>query len=397
MENKPGTLYRGLKIDYNSLQSFQFSDVDLIVNYPPIIDKYGRKTVKDGNEYGVYMSDNLSMVEEAYGNLHNDGVIIHANLVIDYNRIMIPSIGIIYKINTDGLDIREPFISDTLRGHYNNGFQGKEWIADVVPSSNYSLYRIRIGSDMLHPAQDVDLSMIKDIPKYLKYELEKRKYRLESFANAMERISTIKRGNIHSSEMEVLRLIYGENGVKYIDEEKLDTTSASEMLRYLIAKNFKQKDPDIDFQTLKYINELRKKATDVNSIIENIRNDIAKNIESKASFEQRKKQEGVPYTTGYFDKKIDMLEQLLLMTLVRKRSDEQHVQETTQSFSFNVNPVRETKVYEVEESRETRWRKIMMEKYGVESEAELDRLLEQIDSAKPEIDNVEQSSRRWHF
>lgn len=29
MENKPSVLYRGLKVDYNSLQNFEFSGVDL--------------------------------------------------------------------------------------------------------------------------------------------------------------------------------------------------------------------------------------------------------------------------------------------------------------------------------------------------------------------------------
>lgn len=32
MENKPSVLYRGLKIDYNNLNNFEFSGVDLVVN-----------------------------------------------------------------------------------------------------------------------------------------------------------------------------------------------------------------------------------------------------------------------------------------------------------------------------------------------------------------------------
>ena len=74
MENKPSVLYRGIKVDYNSLQNFKFFGVDLKVNYAPIINQYGRKTVTDGNEYGVYMSDNLNKVTSAYGDLHHDGL-----------------------------------------------------------------------------------------------------------------------------------------------------------------------------------------------------------------------------------------------------------------------------------------------------------------------------------
>lgn len=43
MESKPSILYRGLKVDYRNLQNFEFSGVDLKVNYAPIIDQYGRK------------------------------------------------------------------------------------------------------------------------------------------------------------------------------------------------------------------------------------------------------------------------------------------------------------------------------------------------------------------
>ena len=114
MENKPKVLYRGLKLDYNALQDYVFTGVDMKVNYTPIIDKYGRKTVKDGNEYGVYMSDNLRMVSSAYGDLHHDGIPINKTLTINGERIMIPSIGVIYQIDTSNLNIRKPFISTSL-------------------------------------------------------------------------------------------------------------------------------------------------------------------------------------------------------------------------------------------------------------------------------------------
>ena len=134
MENKPNVLYRGLKINYNSLQDFNFFGIDLKVNYAPIIDQYDRKTLTDGKEYGVYMFDNLNMVKYVCGDLHHDGVPIHNNLSINNERLMIPSVAIIYQINTDGLDIRKPFISEQLKGRYNKSFQGDEWIADIVPA-----------------------------------------------------------------------------------------------------------------------------------------------------------------------------------------------------------------------------------------------------------------------
>lgn len=327
MENKPNVLYRGLKIDYNNLKDFNFFGVDLKVNYAPIIDQYGRKTVTDGNEYGVYMSDNLGMVEYAYGDLHHDGIPIHNNLSIYNERIMIPSVAVIYQINSDGLGIRKPFISERLKGHYNNGFQGDEWIADIVPVSNYTIYRVRIGADILHDAEDTDISRIENIKEQLKQKLEMRKYRLETFANAMERISPMKRNTIGRDELNILKSIYGESGLKYINEDSLITSDVDGMLKYLVAKVFKQNELDIDFQTIKYINGLKGKATDIDSIIEILKNDKIKNMQEKVTFENRKKQEGVSYSTSRFDKKEQRLDNLMSMIILRRNSEFRQTEE----------------------------------------------------------------------
>ena len=321
MENKPDVLYRGVKVNYNDLQDFQFSGIDLIVNYDPIIDQYGRKTVIDGNEYGVYMSDNLSMVKSAYGDLHSDGMTIHKNLSIYNERIMIPSVAVIYQINTNGIDVRRPFISDQLKGHYNNGFQGDEYIADIVPASNYTIYRVRIGSDILHDAEDIDISRIENISELVKQKLEMRKYRLEMFANAMERISPVKRSFIGRDELNILKSIYGENGIKYINEDSLFTSDVDGMLKYLVAKVFKQNELDIDYQTIKYINGLKGQATNVDSIIEILKNDKIKNMQEKVAFVEKKEQEGVSYTTNLFDKKDKRLADLMSIIILRRNSE----------------------------------------------------------------------------
>lgn len=350
MENKPSVLYRGLKVDYNSLQNFEFSGVDLKVNYAPIIDQYGRKTVTDGNEYGVYMSDNLSMVTSAYGDLHHDGIPIHNNLSIYNERIMIPSIAVIYQINTDGLDVRKPFISDQLKGHYNNGFQGDEWIADIIPANNYALYRVRIGADILHDAEDIDLLRIKNISEQVKQKLEMRKYRLETFANAMERMSPMKRNVLGRDELSILKSIYGKNGLKYINEDSLPTSDVDGMLRYLVAKTFKQNESDIDFQTIRYINGLKGQATNIDSIIEILKNDKIKNMQDKVVFEKRKKQEGVPYVTSKFDKQEKRLDGLISMVLLRRKKDNQYKQEQAQTqvnTSINENKTREDQEWEM--------------------------------------------------
>ena len=48
------------------------------------------------------------------------------------------------------------------------------------------------------------------------------------------------------------------------------------MLRYLVAKTFKQNESDIDFQTIRYINGLKGQATNIDSIIEILKIDKIK-------------------------------------------------------------------------------------------------------------------------
>lgn len=348
MESKPSVLYRGLKVDYRSLQNFEFSGVDLKVNYAPIIDQYGRKTVIDGNEYGVYMTDNLNMVTSAYGNLHHDGIPIHNNLLIFNERIMIPSVAVIYQINTVGLNVRKPFISDQLKGHYNNGFSGNEWITDVVPADNYQLYRVRIGADILHDEEDLDLLNGEDISRQVKLKLEMRKYRLETFANAMEKMPPKKRITIGRDELNILKTIYGENGLKYINEDNLFTNNAYGMLMYLIAKIFKQNELDIDFQTIKYINGLKEQVTSVDSIIEILKSDKVKNMQDEVAFVERKKQQGVSFVTIRFDKQEKRLDSLMSMVLLHLDKDNQYKHGQSQANSSdNENKMREYRVWEM--------------------------------------------------
>ena len=333
METRPKFLYRGIKIDYDSLQDFKFTGVDLIVNYAPVIDKYGRKTVTDGNEYGVYMSDNLQMVLSAYGELHHDGKLI-SNLKINYESISLPLIAIVYKINAEGLDIRRPFITSNLRGHYNNGYSGDEWIADVVPADKYTIYRVKIGDDILHKAEEIDVSNIENIDEFLKQKLELRKSRLVTFANAMEKLSPRERNSIGDSKMEILKSIYGEHGLMYIDENDLDTTKAEGMLKFLLIKTVKEDQTSIDFQTIEYIYSLKEQVTNVDSIIERLNSDRLKNKQKKEAFVERQKKAGSSYSTSLFDSKDKKLEFLSSMVLLRKRKDEESKRShDTDSFS----------------------------------------------------------------
>lgn len=300
MESKPSKLYRGLKINYDNIDSYDFVSADLIVNYEPLIDAQGRKTVTDGNEYGVYMSDNRSMVEAAYGNLHRDGLPL-SNITINYERIFVPSVGVIYEIDTNGLDIKKPFITSNLKGLYNNGFQGNEWIADRVPASNCRVIRIRVGSDILHEQKDLDISDLTNIKETIKAELERRKYHLTCLVNEVEKIPASKRNMFGYSYIKILKEIYGDNGLAYVDVERLDTSSIQDLMTLLKIKLGRKEENSIDYASLMYIGSLEQRVSDTQSLIDELNKDQVRNAQDRSSFEERKKQEGKPYVTTRFD------------------------------------------------------------------------------------------------
>jgi len=105
----------------------------------------------DGNEAGVYMSTNPRMVEYAYAhtsvnNNHIDTPRYKSNYGI-MNFINLPCCGIVVDIDTNGLDIRQPKITEALQGVYNNGFQGDEWIADSIPPSHYRIKKLVLSNE----------------------------------------------------------------------------------------------------------------------------------------------------------------------------------------------------------------------------------------------------------
>ena len=120
------------------------------------------------------------------------------------------------------------------------------------------------------------------------------------------------------------------------------------MLRYLVAKTFKQNELDIDFQTIRYINGLKGQATSIDSIIEILKNDKIRNMQDKVAFEERKKQEGNPYVTSKFDKQEKRLNSLMTMVLLRRNRDNQYRQEQEQlNTPINENKTKEDQEWEM--------------------------------------------------
>jgi hypothetical protein len=135
---------------------------DLVTTTAPTYDETGKPLITDGNEYGVYMTTNQHMAEvSSYGTpRHTDPL--PGSPTFNYRgqrnvAVDTPRVGITYRIDTDGLEVRKPKIDPTLQGVYNNGFQGDEYIADHVPAEKVRVASFRVGSDLLHRVESLEV------------------------------------------------------------------------------------------------------------------------------------------------------------------------------------------------------------------------------------------------
>jgi hypothetical protein len=172
LDQKPKVLWRAFTIDPNGL-SVELLSRPLV---PGSSAEDDPSRMGDGNERGVYMSTNRRMVEAAYAHT-SLGLAIDAPTFNDrgsiVQRVTLPQCGLVVRVNTDGLPIRKPVIIPKLQGHYNNGFEGDEWIADQVPPENYRLVALI-------------LSRWANDSERLKIEIEESS--LEQVGSAMKRI-----------------------------------------------------------------------------------------------------------------------------------------------------------------------------------------------------------------
>ncbi len=150
-DNRPDVLWRAFTMDPRSLTLFSFRQP--LVPGTSAEDDPNR--IADGNERGVYMSTNRKMVETAYAHT-SLGLGIQVPHFKDHgsltNKIALPQCGVVVKIDTKHLAIRKPVIIPSLLAHYNNGFEGDEYIADTVPEGNYQVVRL-VLSRWAHDAE----------------------------------------------------------------------------------------------------------------------------------------------------------------------------------------------------------------------------------------------------
>lgn len=154
---RPEKLYRGITINPADLSIDRLREILV----PGNLNEEDPTKIGDGNELGVYMSTNPRVAEWAYG---RGGAGMSYIDVPEYNSsrglkksIQLPSCGILYEIDTNGLNIRPPEITSHLQGVYNNDFEGDEWIADEVPPEFYKVLQLSLS---VH-SNDQDKILIK--------------------------------------------------------------------------------------------------------------------------------------------------------------------------------------------------------------------------------------------
>lgn len=197
-EQKPETLWRAFTVDPRNLSTENL--------HQPLIPGTSAEDdpsrIGDGNERGVYMSTNRTMIEAAYAHT-SKGLSVPAPRFSDHgsitDKVTLPQCGVIVEVDTKNLPIRKPNIIPVLRGHYNNGFQGNEYIADVVPPENYKVVCLvlsRYPNDserFVVDVPDTKPENLKGALEKIQAEFEVRKQEATKFANFLESMNPRQR------------------------------------------------------------------------------------------------------------------------------------------------------------------------------------------------------------
>lgn len=311
---KPEFLYRGVIVNEKLLKEKQIYGIDLTPPNPPKYDEQGRKTVGDGNEYGVYMSDYKEVATNAYAAVSmKDGTPLNNNVRIGERsfKIAVPAVGIVYKISTNGLDVHKPWITSSLKGHYNNGFMGDEWVAERIPVGNYVVEKVIVGEDILHPKKEIEFSNQEEILIKINEELEERKKRLEKFEEFIELLPQNQVLRMMSDELDVYKEIYKKDGLNEFNLETFKISDCSDCIKLMMAYYYQNNNSSLPMYELKYLNKLQSiKDFTFLDFDKCLLNDLKNLIDKRNSFAEKQRALGNETNTNSFDKRIEALIQM---------------------------------------------------------------------------------------
>lgn len=202
-KERPVKLYRGYTVNPETLTADQLRQTLLPGRHA--VDDPTR--IGDGNELGVYMSTNSLMVEKVYASGGQvEGCFIQTERYIDSSGshamgVNLPTCGVVIEVDTVGLAIREPKMIPALQGHYNNGYEGYEWIADEIQPSNYRVIKLVFAkhpNDSQRVVVDVasmDESELQKVIEAIQERFQKAKSEALAFKQFLETLSPQQRMN----------------------------------------------------------------------------------------------------------------------------------------------------------------------------------------------------------
>ncbi len=309
--DKPAKLYRGITLDDDKFKDMNVLGQDMLPPNPPKIDEQGRKVVGDGNEYGVYMTTNQIMANDVYGKCHTTGRKLSDVRLGSYNNmICMPKVGVVFQISPEHCEnLRKPWITAALEGHYNNGFDGEEWIADKIKTGGYSVTRIEIGRDILHDSKSKNIESWQDIQKIQEQAckvLKDRETHLEQFNREISKLPAIKQRNLTSDELKVYRELFGDKQLANADTSKMSVNTEQEKGDFLLASEYQSGESDLNSLRTLYsiVNSPTIKGVSVESALEGL---VSKKIADRETIYQKRLASGRNADMSVYDRDTEKL------------------------------------------------------------------------------------------
>ena len=273
--NIPSKLYRGINFSAEKLKGFNLAGKDMITTTEARVNEDGKMVVGDGNEYGVYMTDNQTMVDNVYGKPHGTGQPI-SKVMIDHRMVALPRVGIAYEIDPQkAVNLRKPWISSVLQGHYNNGFSGDEWIADKIPVGGYRVTKIEIGNDILHESQSFNIEEndnIKSVQDNVNKIVEERTKHLQALTKYLGTCSEQRIRAMNGTDVQNLKFLFGDDGLAYKDVATMDVSTYEGQCDFFIANLLKE--GKFTPEKYRHMFNIRKPKPGCNSLVERLKADL---------------------------------------------------------------------------------------------------------------------------
>lgn len=246
----PSILYRGMKFDDKTFIHYSLNNG--LTMPPQHKNDKGETVISDGQEYGLYMSDAKDLADIYAGKKDQStmGGRQISDIILGQNhRLCMPQIGVIYEVDTEGLNIRKPHLT-TFAGHQDS--IGGEYISDTdIPRSNTKIESLYVSADFLHDEQHIEPSA--DAKSEIRKLLEKREEHLEKAdydLSQIENKTSLRTMSFSkfSPEYAVMRKLYGDSELAFKLPDELPKETDSEIKDYLLCQAYNEY--GLDFKKL---------------------------------------------------------------------------------------------------------------------------------------------------